>query len=106
MEANQRVIENLWTLVAATNLQIIVLDFLGDTRAYLVDNFRSKTRDVYLNEIEGAQDITDIALNLPFQTPQLNATTLQERVQGRSKKSFRFGHDNYIWMVSNRKNEY
>lgn len=106
METNKTVIENLWTLVAMTNCPIVVVNFLGEIRAYLVDNFLSKTRDISFNEIQGGRDITDIALNLSFQAPQLNSITLEDKIQGYPKKSFKFGHDNYILMVSNKKNEY
>lgn len=106
MEMNKEVIDNLWTIVAGTEKQILVMEIFGDLKAYLVDSFSPKTRDVYFNEVRGAQDITDMALNLPFQLAELNPVTLNDRVQGRPKKDFKFGHDNYMWMISNKKNEY
>lgn len=106
MEINKVILDSLWTLVAATEKQVVVVDFWGDVRAYLVDSFMTKTRDVYFNEARGAQDITDFAVHMPFQMAELNPVTLQDRVQGRPKKDFKFGHDNYVWMISNKKNEY
>lgn len=106
MEMNKEVIDNLWTIVAGTEKQILVMEIFGDLKAYLVDSFSPKTRDVYFNEVRGAQDITDMALNLPFQLAELNPVTLNDRVQGRPKKDFKFGKDNYMWMISNKKNEY
>ena len=98
MEMNKEVIDNLWTIVAGTEKQILVMEIFGDLKAYLVDSF--------FNEVRGAQDITDMVLNLPFQLAELNPVTLNDRVQGRPKKDFKFGKDNYMWMISNKKNEY
>ena len=106
MEIDKKVIDHLWTLVATTEKQVLVVEFWGDVRAFLIDSFMTKTRDVYFNEARGAQDITDLALHLPFQLAELNPITLEDRVQGRSKKDFKFGHDNYVWMISNKQNIY
>lgn len=106
MEINKTAIDNLWTLVAATKKQIVVIDFFGDIRAYIVESFSPKVRDVFFNEVRGAQDITDFAVNLPFQMAQLNPVTLEDRLQSRPRKDFKFGSDNYLWMISNKKNEY
>lgn len=106
MEINKEAIDNLWILVAATNRQVLVIDFLGNTSAYLIDSFSPKSRDSFFNEVFGAQDITDMSVNLPLNVAQLNSVTLEDKTQGRPKKDFKFGHDNYIWMISNRKNVY
>lgn len=99
-------INNLWILVAVTEKQVLVVNFLGEIKAYLVDSFLPKVRDVFFNEVRGAQDITDLASNMSFQMATLNPITIEDRIQGRSKKDFKFGHDNYMWMISNKKNEY
>lgn len=106
MEINKTAIDNLWTLVATTQKQVIVVDFFGDLRAYIVESFSPKVRDVFFNEVRGAQDITDFSIHLPFQMAELNPVTLEDRIQSRPKKDFKFGHENYIWMISNKKNEY
>lgn len=106
MEIEQKALDNLWALVAATEKQIVVIDFFGDIRAYIVESFSPKVRDVFFNEVRGAQDITDFSIHLPFQMAQLNPVTLEDRIQGRSKKDFKFGHENYIWMIANKENIY
>lgn len=106
MEINKTAIDNLWTLVAATKKQILVIESFRDIRVYVVESFSPKTRDVFFNEVRGAQDITDFAVNLPFQMAELNPVTLEDRIQSRPKKDFKFGSDNYLWMISNKKNEY
>lgn len=106
MEINKETIDNLWTIVASTKKQILVVRFLGHINAYLVDSFSPKTRDVYFNEVRGAQDITDLIFNIPFQMAQLNPISFEERFQGKSRKDFKFGHDDYMWLISNKKNEY
>jgi hypothetical protein len=37
---------------------------------------------------------------------ELNPVTLEDRIQSRPKKDFKFGHENYIWMISNKENVY
>lgn len=99
-------INDLWTIVAMTKKQFLVIDFLGQIKVYLVESFSPKTRDVYFNEVRGAQDVTDLAEHMVFQISQMNPISFEERIQGRSKKDFKFGHDNYMWLISDKKNEY
>lgn len=99
-------INDLWTIVAMTKKQFLVIDFLGKIKVYLVESFSPKTRDVYFNEVRGAQDVTDFAEHMVFQISQMNPISFEERIQGRSKKDFKFGHDNYMWLISDKKNEY
>lgn len=99
-------INDLWTIVAMTKKQFLVIDFLGRIKVYLVESFSPKTRDVYFNEVRGAQDVTDLAEHMVFQISQMNPISFEERIQGRSKKDFKFGHDNYMWLISDKKNEY
>lgn len=99
-------INDLWTIVAITKKQFLVIDFLGKIKVYLVESFSPKTRDVYFNEVRGAQDVTDLAEHMVFQISQMNPISFEERTQGRSKKDFKFGHDNYMWLISDKKNEY
>lgn len=99
-------INDLWTIVAMTKKQFLVIDFLGKIKVYLVESFSPKTRDVYFNEVRGAQDVTDLAEHMAFQISQMNPISFEERIQGRSKKDFKFGHDNYMWLISDKKNEY
>ena len=61
---------------------------------------------MYFNEVRGAQDVTDLAEHMVFQISQMNPISFEERIQGRSKKDFKFGHDNYMWLISDKKNEY
>lgn len=99
-------INDLWTIVAMTKNQFLVIDFLGKIKVYLVESFSPKTRDVYFNEVRGAQDVTDLVEHMVFQISQMNPISFEERIQGRSKKDFKFGHDNYMWLISDKKNEY
>mgnify|MGYP000388019092 FL=1 len=99
-------INDLWTVVAATKRQFLAIEFLDKTKVYLVESFAPKTRDVYFNEVRGAQDVTDLIEHMAFQMSQLNPISFEERIQGRSKKDFKFGHDNYMWLISNKENVY
>ena len=99
-------INDLWTVVAATKRQFLAIEFLDKTKVYLVESFAPKTRDVYFNEVRGAQDVTDLIEHMAFQMSQLNPISFEERIQGRSKKDFKFGHDNYMWLISDKENVY
>lgn len=99
-------INDLWTVVATTKRQFLAIEFLGKTKVYLVESFVPKTRDVYFNEVRGAQDVTDLIEHMAFQMSQLNPISFEERIQGRSKKDFKFGHDNYMWLISDKENVY
>lgn len=99
-------INDLWTVVATTKRQFLAIEFLDKTKVYLVESFTPKTRDVYFNEVRGAQDVTDLIEHMAFQMSQLNPISFEERIQGRSKKDFKFGHDNYMWLISNKENVY
>lgn len=99
-------INDLWTVVAVTKRQFLAIEFLDKTKVYLVESFAPKTRDVYFNEVRGAQDVTDLIEHMAFQMSQLNPISFEERIQGRSKKDFKFGHDNYMWLISNKENVY
>lgn len=104
MEINNTFYDNLWAIVYNTQKQILVVSFLGEIRAYIVESFSPKTRDVYFNEVRGAQEITDFAVHLTFQASTANPATLEDRIQSRPKKDFKFGHDDYMWMISNKEN--
>lgn len=99
-------INDLWTVVAVTKRQFLAIEFLNKTKVYLVESFAPKTRDVYFNEVRGAQDVTDLIEHMTFQISQLNPISFEERIQGRSKKDFKFGHDNYMWLISDKENVY
>lgn len=42
MEINKTAIDNLWTLVAATKKQILVIESFRDIRVYVVESFSPK----------------------------------------------------------------
>lgn len=106
MKRTDFLLEDLWIIVATTEKQLLVVEFLDQINVYLVESFSPKTRDVYFNEVRGAQEITDFVTNMTFQFSQTNPISIEERIQGRPRKDFKFGHDNYMWLISNKKNEY
>ena len=90
MELSNQLLDNYWTIVAQTEKQILIVKFMGETKGYLVDSFSPNTRDVYFNEVRGAQDINDFGVHLSFHISQLNPITLEDRIQSRPKKDFKF----------------
>ena len=51
-------------LVMHCNCNILILNVLGDFRAYIAPEVRLKTRECRYNEVQDAQDITKLILNL------------------------------------------
>ena len=99
-------IDNIWTIVGQTRVQILTVDFFGEIKCFIVDSFSPKTRDVYFNEARGAREVTDLIEHFTFQLTALNPVTLEDRIQGRPKRDFKFGHDNYMWFISQKENIY
>ncbi len=50
-------------LVMHCNCNILILNVLGDFRAYIAPEVRLKTRECRYNEVQDAQDITKLILN-------------------------------------------
>lgn len=51
-------------LVMHCNCNILILNVLGEFRAYIAPEVRLKTRECRYNEVQDAQDITKLILNL------------------------------------------
>ena len=51
-------------LVMHCNCNILILNVLGDFRAYIAPEVRLKTRECRYNEVQDAQDIIKLILNL------------------------------------------
>lgn len=87
-------------LVMHCNCNILILNVLGDFRAYIAPEVRLKTRECRYNEVQDAQDITKLILNLGHNFAQgMNEQTLREKVQSVHKESFKFGTDDYMWFT-------
>lgn len=87
-------------LVMNCNCQVLILDIMGECRAFLVQNVHLKTRECRYNEAQDAQDITKFILNLGVNFASgMTEQVLQERVQSVPKESFKFGTDNYLWIT-------
>lgn len=87
-------------LVMHCNCNILILNVLGDFRAYIAPEVRLKTRECRYNEVQNAQDITKLILNLGHNFAQgMNEQTLREKAQSVHKESFKFGTDDYMWFT-------
>lgn len=106
MEMNEESINNLWVIVEKTHKQVLAMKFLGEFKAYVVSGFSTKTRDNPFNEAYNAIDITDISVNLPILPSELNPQSFEEKLRGRSVKNFKFGGDDYFWLIKSGKTEY
>ena len=74
-------------LVMHCNCNILILNVLGDFRAYIAPEVRLKTRECRYNEVQDAQDITKLILNLGHNFAQgMNEQTLREKVSPFTRK--------------------
>lgn len=101
MEVGKTVLDVLWQINAITGKQLIAIKTFDDIKVYIVMSFSPKTRDVFFNEVRDAIDITDLVENAHFQFSPNNPINIDDRIMQRPLKSFKFGHDNYIWLISN-----
>lgn len=88
-------------LVMNCNVQVLILEIMGDYRAFLVNGGVSvKTRESRYNEVYDAQDITRLIGNVGINfTSGMTEQVLRERTQSIHKEDFKFGTDNYLWIT-------
>jgi hypothetical protein len=73
---------------------------MGEYRAFLAREMRLKTRDCMFNEVNDAQDITKLVMNLGINFANgMTEQVLLERTQSVHKESFKFGTDDYLWIT-------
>lgn len=100
MKIDQNFLNACKGLVMNCNCQVLILDVVGEHRAYLASNVSLKTRECRYNEAIDAQDITTLILNVGHNfAAGMTEQTLRERVQSIHKENFKFGTDNYIWIT-------
>lgn len=103
---SERINRKYMDTCSSHGLQVYNSEFLGTYKVFLVENFATKTRDNPFNEARGAVDITEDVKHLTFQLSELNPIGIDTRLQGRPRKDFKFGSDDYIYFIANKKNEF
>ena len=79
---------------------LIVELFPGFERVFLTNTVRLKSRDVPYNEVSEAQDITTIVKNMGINfVGGITEQSLMEKAQSIPRESFKWGHDNYLWLT-------
>ena len=88
-------------VVMNTRRPLLILDVSpGLQRVYLTNNVRLKSRDVPYNEVSEAQDITTIVKNMGINfVGGITEQHLLEKAQSIPRESFKWGHDNYLWLT-------
>lgn len=87
-------------LVMNCHCQVLILDIMGEYRAFLVQDVHLKTRECRFNEVRDAQDITKLVMNVGINfTSGMTEQVLRERTQSIPKESFKFGTDDYLWIT-------
>ena len=87
-------------LVMHCNCNILILNVLGNFRAYIAPEVRLKTRECRYNEVQDAQDITKLILNLGVNFAlYVYLLALREKTQSIHKENFKFGTDDYMWFT-------
>lgn len=79
---------------------LIVELFSGFERVFLTNTVRLKNRDNPYNEIYDAQDITTLVRNMEINfAGGVTEQQLFELCQSIPRESFKWGHDNYVWLT-------
>lgn len=87
-------------LVMNCNCKVLVLNVMGEYRAYLTNLVSVKTRECRYNEVQDAQDITTLVHNVGYNfATGMTEQVLRERTQSVHKESFKFGTDDYMWIT-------
>lgn len=87
-------------LVMNCDCKILVVEIMGEFRAYVAPEVRLKTRECRYNEVRDAQDITTLVLNIGHNFVNgMTEQALLERTQSIHKEDFKFGTDNYFWIT-------
>lgn len=90
-------------VVDMTKKPVLMVNFMGVWEAFVVESFSSKSRDFNLNEVIGAQDITQLLLNWDI---NWDKDLFETRLSSIDKQDFSFGHDDFIYLKKYRKNVY
>lgn len=99
-EESKGFIDGCKGIVMNCNCNVLVLQIMGEYRAYLAPEVRLKTRECRYNEVRDAQDITTLVVNSGMNFAKgMNEQVLGEKVQSIHKESFKFGTDDYLWIT-------
>ena len=97
----QEILDACRGIVMNTRRPLLVIEvFPGFERVYLTSNVRLKNRDNPYSEVMEAQDITFIVKNMGINfSGGITEQHLLEKAQSIPKESFKWGHDNYLWLT-------
>ena len=96
---NNKFIEACKGIVMHCECSILILNVLGEYKAFLTPIVRLKTRECRYHEVVDAQDITILVQNIESNFQTMNRQRLDERTQSIHKESFKFGTDDYLWIT-------
>lgn len=100
MDNKEEFLKGYKGIVMNCNRSVLVLEVMGEYRAFLVSDVHLKTREGRYNEVQDAQDITKLVLNVGFNFASgMTEQVLLERTQSVHKENFKFGTDNYMWIT-------
>lgn len=87
-------------LVMNCDCKILVVEIMGEFRAYVAPEVRLKTRECRYNEVRDAQEVTSLLANIGHNFASgMTEQRLRERIQSVNKEDFKFGTDNYFWIT-------
>lgn len=100
MDNKEEFLQGCKGIVMNCNRSVLVLEVMGEYRAYIVSDVHLKTRECRYNEVQDAQDISKLVLTMGFNFASgMTEQVLQERTQSIHKEDFKFGTDNYLWIT-------
>lgn len=107
MKIERKFIDACWQLVQQQGKMVLVIELVeGDIRAYVVDNFKWKSRDIFQNEVIGGQEVTDLVEGIEMHAAMNNKISIESRIASKPKFDFAFGHDNFLWLKLTYENKY
>lgn len=97
---NNEFSKNCWLMVQLLQRPVLILEAYGETQVYICDNFRSKGRDFFQNEITGGKNVTDLVASVEMHQAANNKYSIESRVETLPRVDFSFGHDSFTLLKS------
>lgn len=97
---NNKFFETCRNIVLRCDVTILILNVMGEYRAFLTQGFSPKDGHAMFNRVDGAKDITTFVTQYASNFPiGFSYQMLIEKVQSVPKVSFQFGGDEYWWIT-------
>lgn len=95
----EQFVEACWQLARQQKKMVLIINLFPDVcKAFVVEDFKAKGRDFFQNEVFGSQDVTDLVIGIEMHSAMNNKISIESKIEGRPKRDFSFGHDNFLYL--------